>query len=70
MYHLCLALQDPYMFTGSDVRIKDPDLDQIQFAVAFKGASWTDADSVPLMVMQVCRRRPPTRICMQLASSL
>ena len=40
------------MFTGSEVRIKDPDMPTIEFAVAFKGASWTDADSVPLMVMQ------------------
>ena len=40
------------MFTGSEVRIKDPDMPTIEFAVAFKGASWTDPDSVPLMVMQ------------------
>ena len=28
------------------------DTEQCSFAIAFKGASWTDPDSVPLMVMQ------------------
>lgn len=41
------------MFTGSDVRIRDPDQPNMNIAIAFKGASWTDADSIPLMVMQV-----------------
>ena len=40
------------MFTGSDVRIRDPDLPKLHFAVAFKGAAWTDPDSIPLMVIQ------------------
>lgn len=35
------------------MRIRDPDQPNMQFAVAFKGASWTDPDSIPLMVMQV-----------------
>lgn len=45
----------PATFTGSDVRIRDPDMDKLHLAIAFQGASWTDADSVPLMVMQVGR---------------
>ena len=45
-------LQAPAYFTGSEVRMRDPDQPAMQFAVAFKGASWTDPDSVPLMVMQ------------------
>ena len=48
----CLRVQEPSHFTGSEVRIRDPDLPTLQFAVAFKGASWTDPDSVALMIMQ------------------
>ena len=48
-----MCLQDPYLWTGSDVRIREPDMPNIHFAVAFKGASWSDPDSVALMVMQV-----------------
>ena len=50
---LRLPSQDPFLWTGSDVRIRDPDMPNIHFAVAFKGASWSDPDSVALMVMQV-----------------
>lgn len=46
-------MQEPYLWTGSDVRIREPDMPNIHFAVAFKGASWSDPDSVALMVMQV-----------------
>jgi Peptidase M16 inactive domain len=45
-------LQEPSYFTGSDVRIRDPDMSLLHFAVAFKGVSWADADSIPLMIMQ------------------
>lgn len=34
------------------VRIIDDDIPLAQFAVAFQGASWTDPDSIALMVMQ------------------
>ncbi|KAL7217686.1 hypothetical protein ACSBR2_011013 [Camellia fascicularis] len=34
------------------VRIIDDDIPLAQFAVAFNGASWTDPDSIALMVMQ------------------
>jgi processing peptidase subunit beta len=43
---------DPAHFTGSDVRIRDDDMPNTSFCVAFKGASWTSPDAVPLMVMQ------------------
>jgi processing peptidase subunit beta len=48
----CAFPQHPSYFTGSDVRVRDPDLPLLHFALAFKGAAWTDADMVPLMVMQ------------------
>ena len=46
-------MQEPFLWTGSDVRIREPDMPNIHFAVAFKGAAWSDPDSVALMVMQV-----------------
>lgn len=46
------AVQNPSHFTGSDVRIRDPDLPLLHFAIAFQGAAWDDPDVVPLMVMQ------------------
>ncbi|CAN1248304.1 Probable mitochondrial-processing peptidase subunit beta, mitochondrial [Linum perenne] len=47
-----LVSKEPAFFTGSEVRIIDDDLPLAQFAVAFEGASWTDPDSIALMVMQ------------------
>ncbi|OVA07913.1 Peptidase M16 [Macleaya cordata] len=47
-----LVAKEPAIFTGSEVRIIDDDIPLAQFAVAFSGASWTDPDSVALMVMQ------------------
>ncbi|KAK6921930.1 Peptidase M16, N-terminal [Dillenia turbinata] len=47
-----LVAKEPATFTGSEVRIIDDDLPLAQFAVAFSGASWTDPDSIALMVMQ------------------
>lgn len=47
-----LVKQAPAFFTGSEVRFRDPDLPLVQFAVAFEGASWTDPDAIPLMVLQ------------------
>ena len=35
------------------VRIIDDDLPLAQFAVAFEGASWTDPDSIALMVIKL-----------------
>eukprot|EP01018_Ginkgo_biloba_P021773 Gb_21500 [translate_table: standard] len=47
-----LVEREPAIFTGSEVRMTDEDKPLAQFAVAFRGASWTDPDSVALMVMQ------------------
>ncbi|XP_019097719.1 PREDICTED: probable mitochondrial-processing peptidase subunit beta, mitochondrial isoform X1 [Camelina sativa] len=47
-----LVAKEPANFTGSEVRMIDDDLPLAQFAIAFEGASWTDPDSVALMVMQ------------------
>ncbi|GAY52805.1 hypothetical protein WN944_005604 [Citrus x changshan-huyou] len=47
-----LVANEPAIFTGSEVRIIDDDIPLAQFAVAFAGASWTDPDSIALMVMQ------------------
>ncbi|KFK37669.1 hypothetical protein AALP_AA3G013300 [Arabis alpina] len=47
-----LVAREPACFTGSEVRMIDDDLPLAQFAIAFEGASWTDPDSVALMVMQ------------------
>lgn len=45
-------MQDPAKFTGSEVRYRDPESQQVHFAIAFKGASWTDPDMLTLMLMQ------------------
>ncbi|KAH7846392.1 hypothetical protein Vadar_013457 [Vaccinium darrowii] len=47
-----LVAKEPAIFTGSEVRIVDDEMPLAQFAVAFNGASWTDPDSIALMVMQ------------------
>lgn len=47
-----LIRNDPAYFTGSEVRIRDPDMPFVHLALAYQGASWTDPDSIPLMVMQ------------------
>ncbi|GAB2232967.1 hypothetical protein Droror1_Dr00002180 [Drosera rotundifolia] len=47
-----LVSKEPAIFTGSEVRMIDDDIPLAQFAVAFSGASWTDPDSIALMVMQ------------------
>ena len=49
---LLFPLQEPSLYTGSYVHDRFPDATDVSFAVAFKGASWTDPDSIPLMVMQ------------------
>ena len=47
-----LVRNEPAFFTGSEVRMRDPDQPLVHLAIAFEGASWTDPDSIPLMVMQ------------------
>lgn len=52
---LCSYIPITYAFDyccGIQVRIINDDIPLAQFAVAFSGASWTDPDSIPLMVMQ------------------
>ncbi|KAL7252324.1 hypothetical protein ACSBR1_014048 [Camellia fascicularis] len=44
-----LVAKEPAIFTGSE---DDDDIPLAQFAVAFNGASWTDPDSIALVVMQ------------------
>ncbi|KAJ0674334.1 putative peptidase M16, zinc-binding, metalloenzyme, LuxS/M16 peptidase [Helianthus annuus] len=47
-----LVEKEPAIFTGSEIRMRDDDAPLAQFAVAFNGASWTDPDSIALMVIQ------------------
>ncbi|GER31310.1 mitochondrial processing peptidase [Striga asiatica] len=47
-----LIAREPAIFTGSEVRMLDDDVPLAQFAIAFEGSSWTDPDSIALMVMQ------------------
>lgn len=47
-----LVAKEPAKYTGSSVMDRQPDQQQCCMAVAFKGAAWTDPDSIPLMVMQ------------------
>ena len=49
---LLACMQEPALYTGSYVHDRFPDATECAIAVAFKGAAATDADSVPLMVMQ------------------
>lgn len=55
-------MQDPSKFTGSEVRYRDPESDQVHFAIAFKGASWTDPDMLTLMVMQTMLGKHSSRV--------
>ncbi|KAI3817328.1 hypothetical protein L1987_11118 [Smallanthus sonchifolius] len=47
-----LVEKEPAIFTGSEIRMRDDDTPLAQFAVTFNGASWTDPDSIALMVIQ------------------
>ena len=46
-----LVAAEPSYFTGSAVNVREPDMKQTGLAVAFKGASHLDPDSVTLSVM-------------------
>ena len=46
-----LVAAEPSYFTGSSVTVREPDMSTTGFAVAFKGASHLDPDSVTLSVM-------------------
>ncbi|KAL4194795.1 hypothetical protein AMTRI_Chr05g70240 [Amborella trichopoda] len=47
-----LVRKDPSVFTAAETRVVNDDMSIAHFAVAFKGASWTDPYSIPLMVIQ------------------
>ncbi|GAB2214483.1 hypothetical protein Drorol1_Dr00018833 [Drosera rotundifolia] len=47
-----LVAREPANFTGSEVRIIDDDIPLARIAVGFNGASWTDPDSIALLVIQ------------------
>ncbi|THU72095.1 hypothetical protein C4D60_Mb04t08480 [Musa balbisiana] len=47
-----LVNANPAVFTGSEVRVQDEGMPFAHFAIAFKGSSWTDPNSIPLMVIQ------------------
>jgi len=43
---------DEALFTGSDIRIKNDDMDRCHIAIAFESVGWTDPKAFPLMIMQ------------------
>lgn len=47
-----MVAKTPAHFTGSEIRFRDPDMPKVYIAYSFRGASWKDPDSIPLMVMQ------------------
>ncbi|EES01359.1 probable mitochondrial-processing peptidase subunit beta, mitochondrial [Sorghum bicolor] len=47
-----LVEANPAVFTGSEVRVENAELPLAHVAIAFKGSSWTDPSSIPLMVIQ------------------
>ena len=52
LYHKSNVFLRLFLSHQVQVRIIDDDIPLAQFAVAFSGASWTDPDSIALMVMQ------------------
>lgn len=40
----------PCRFTGSDIRVRDDDYRLAHVAISVEGTSWSDADTIPLMV--------------------
>jgi processing peptidase subunit beta len=40
----------PCRFTGSEIRVRDDDIKLAHVAIAVEGTSWSDADTIPLMV--------------------
>lgn len=40
----------PCRFTGSEVKVRDDDIKLAHIAMAVEGTSWSDADTIPLMV--------------------
>lgn len=40
----------PCRFTGSEIRVRDDDYRLAHVAISVEGTSWSDADTIPLMV--------------------
>ena len=40
----------PCRFTGSEIRVRDDDIRLAHVAMSVEGTSWSDADTIPLMV--------------------
>lgn len=40
----------PCRFTGSEIRVRDDDIRLAHIAISVEGTSWSDADTIPLMV--------------------
>jgi processing peptidase subunit beta len=40
----------PCRYTGSEIRVRDDDLRLAHIALSVEGTSWSDADTIPLMV--------------------
>ncbi|KAG6521728.1 hypothetical protein ZIOFF_018854 [Zingiber officinale] len=47
-----LIAANPAVFTGCEVRVEDNEMPLAHFVVTFKGSSWTEPSSIPLMVIQ------------------
>jgi len=41
---------EPCRFTGSEIRVRDDDMRLAHIAISVEGTSWSDADTIPLMV--------------------
>lgn len=40
----------PCRYSGSEIRVRDDDMRVAHIAISVEGASWSDADTIPLMV--------------------
>ncbi|KAG0485061.1 hypothetical protein HPP92_009140 [Vanilla planifolia] len=47
-----LVTAKPAIFTACEVRVESEAMPQVHLAIALKGVGWTDANSIPLMVIQ------------------
>jgi len=45
-----VAALQPCRYTGSEIRVRDDDIRLAHVAVSVEGTSWSDADTIPLMV--------------------
>lgn len=45
-----VPLVTPCRFTGSEIRVRDDDMRLAHVAISVEGTSWSDADTIPLMV--------------------